>query len=663
MRIVHRLLIGIAVPSLLLGGIGVFATKVGEISLREQIDKASITQAKGVLEEIDKTIHHRMVGINAWSKRTLIQDAMRESNEEFSKIVDVELAIQEEDKRWIAASSQPTQLMSKLMANDLSKSLRTELATFSHLEGFRVLGEAFLTNRYGAVISMTNPTSDYRQDDEEWWQAAMRDGSYVSGVSYDQSAGVYSIDLCVRVDDNNGKPLGVIKAPLNIEESIRILDRAVARFPRESHPRLVLLTSDLVVIHKGGHKDAPLQMDSDYRRFVNKEQDSHVVTDIRVDAKDGREFFSTIVRSQGFSGHKGLGWILVCEFDAERVLLPITRLRKRVLQVFLVVGVVTTLIIIFFSRSFGRRIQQLNNATAEIGRGNFDNRIKLAGSDELVQLSNSVNQMAGDLKRLHQAEVERVALKGSVESMQNVLGIVGHELRTPLAAMRASAELLEMFTSSATEDTRNLVRIIKDELVRMSELVNNLLEAARMDSGVASWEWGQVDLQHALEQAMNVARPLIDPEHINLSYELNPTTLTMHGDHDAVCRLIINFVTNSVKHTQVGSIHVAISGLLDYGQEWIEIVVRDTGEGMSESVIEKLGRAFVLNSGTVGSNYVKGAGLGLAICKSIAEAHGGHISVTSNIGAGSTFTIRLRTDLDEPMKPTDDGNIIRRVAA
>ena len=78
------------------------------------------------------------------------------------------------------------------------------------------------------------------------------------------------------------------------------------------------------------------------------------------------------------------------------------------------------------------------------------------------------------------------------------------------------------------------------------------------------------------------------------------------------------------------------------------IQVSDTGDGIAPEIRDKLGEAFALNSGSVGSSYVRGAGLGLAICKGIAAAHGGSISVQSTPGEGSTFTVRLRSDLPEP---------------
>ena len=84
--------------------------------------------------------------------------------------------------------------------------LRKRIDFFCAKYGYRVFGEIFVTNRYGANVIQTGRTTDYRQDDEEWWQRARTDRVYVADVQYDDSAGVYSVDICVRVDDENGDP-------------------------------------------------------------------------------------------------------------------------------------------------------------------------------------------------------------------------------------------------------------------------------------------------------------------------------------------------------------------------------------------------------------------------------------------------------------------------
>jgi signal transduction histidine kinase len=264
-----------------------------------------------------------------------------------------------------------------------------------------------------------------------------------------------------------------------------------------------------------------------------------------------------------------------------------------------------------------------------------------------------------------EAAREQKTLESTLVAMQRVLGVVGHELRTPLAAMRATSELLLDLQLVKTPQAAAFLRTIHDESVRMAQLVNNLLEAARLNSGVARWDWDTVPLAEACREAASVSGSLIDPQAVRVLIEVDPPDLSMRGDDGAIRRLLINLITNAARHTRQGWIRIGARPVnhADPGAPgWIELTVQDTGDGMSEQVIAKLGQAFVLNRGAVGSDYINGAGLGLNICKSIASAHGGSISVSSRPGEGSTFIAKIRRDLAGP-RAVDHESAITREAA
>jgi PAS domain S-box-containing protein len=258
-----------------------------------------------------------------------------------------------------------------------------------------------------------------------------------------------------------------------------------------------------------------------------------------------------------------------------------------------------------------------------------------------------------DLKRIQKIEKEHESLKQALKAMEKILGIVGHELRTPLAAMRVTTELLLTETASEKIDNNMFLRSINGEAIRLAEIVNNLLEAARINSGKVNWNWSTVDLQFVCEAALEVIRPLVDPDRINLDYQIDPPQLTMRGDTEALQRLLINLVSNSAKHTSEGSIRITVRQRTENGDPWIELKVADTGEGIPDDIIDKLGKAFVLNAGCVGSDYVKGTGLGLAICSGIVAAHGGSVHVESVVGQGASLSVRMPAELNRPVEVSD----------
>lgn len=265
--------------------------------------------------------------------------------------------------------------------------------------------------------------------------------------------------------------------------------------------------------------------------------------------------------------------------------------------------------------------------------------------------------------RLIQVEHERNRLKEAVAAQEQLLGVVGHELRTPLAALRATSEYLLTEDARQTDEWDFFLQSINDETIRMANIVDNLLEAARLNSGTASWTWGTVRLEEVCDTAIDDIRPLVDAAKVHLECCVEPANLTMNGDADAIRRLVLNLVDNSHKHTAEGSIRVMVRRLDEPQEPRIEIEVQDSGEGIARHLADRLGTAFALNTGIAGASYTKGTGLGLAICKGIVAAHGGTLSIQSAQGKGTTVTVRLRTDLAEAVADTADLTIEREIAA
>ncbi|MEX0776634.1 MAG: PAS domain S-box protein [Phycisphaeraceae bacterium] len=246
-------------------------------------------------------------------------------------------------------------------------------------------------------------------------------------------------------------------------------------------------------------------------------------------------------------------------------------------------------------------------------------------------------------RRAQAIERQTQDLQSAVQAMEQVLGVVGHELRTPLAAIRATSEFLVMDREGDPQTTQFLQSIL-DQSVHMAELLNNMLEAARINSGAATWQWGPVNVLGTAVDALRTVAPLAGSA-VTLDCANVPADLTMSGDAAAIRRLILNLVSNAARHTRQGTIQVVADQEFGPGGRQIILQVRDTGEGIPPEVRDKLGVAFALNDGVVSVDHAHGAGLGLAICKGIAAAHGGHITVDSSPGKGATFRIMLLADL------------------
>ena len=280
---------------------------------------------------------------------------------------------------------------------------------------------------------------------------------------------------------------------------------------------------------------------------------------------------------------------------------------------------------------------------------------RIVGAAKLARDITDRKRAESEQRRAEGLERERSSLKDAVNAMEQVLGVVGHELRTPLAGLRAMSEYLLTDAAKQTDEFGQFITSIHNEVVRMSDTVNDLLEAARLNSGRVRWNWSTVPLEEVCRDALEAVRPLVDESRVRLELDVSPPHARMTGDAEAVRRLVLNLLNNARKHTEEGEIRVSVERFERGGRGFVRVTVRDTGTGIPPEIAARIGEPFMLNAGVVGDNYIGGTGLGLAICKGVAAAHGGTMYVESARGQGTAITAEMRTDL---RRPADHGGQI-----
>ncbi|MBU1006153.1 MAG: HAMP domain-containing protein, partial [Candidatus Omnitrophica bacterium] len=287
---------------------------------------------------------------------------------------------------------------------DLSRALREEMELeefYADRYGYRVFVEMFITNKYGVNVAQTGKTIDYYQADEEWWQAAKRDGVYVSDAGYDESSGVYSVDICAEIKDDGGNFLGVMKAVLNIKDAIGILKEFEPEGLHKSHKtmQVKLLTKEGNVIYSS----------EKFRIFESVVPE--LLAKILYDKKDGsyfieksdytngkKELFS-YAYSKGYRNYKGLGWILIVTHDTEEVFSPAFRLKKKLYFISFLIAIFSIIVGVLISHSIIKSLKKLIQATIKIGKGDLDARVEIRSKDEVGSLARSFNKMTSDLKK------------------------------------------------------------------------------------------------------------------------------------------------------------------------------------------------------------------------------------------------------------------------
>jgi two-component system phosphate regulon sensor histidine kinase PhoR len=211
-----------------------------------------------------------------------------------------------------------------------------------------------------------------------------------------------------------------------------------------------------------------------------------------------------------------------------------------------------------------------------------------------------------------------------------------HELRTPLAGIKASAETLKEGALSDPEAAAEFVRHIENETDRLAQMVEELLELSRIESGAAPLRMGVVPVAPLLERCVQRFAPQAERAGLALTAELGGCEeLSVQGDEERLAQALANLLHNAIKFTPAGG-QVIVSAAAQDGE--VAIAVRDTGIGISAEDRTRIFERFYKAAEARGR---PGSGLGLAIVKHIVQAHGGRATVESQPGQGSTFTVVL----------------------
>ena len=272
-----------------------------------------------------------------------------------------------------------------------------------------------------------------------------------------------------------------------------------------------------------------------------------------------------------------------------------------------------------------RPVRQITQAAGQIGAGDLSERLPVSGHDEMAELARTFNAMLG---RLEEAFVR---LTQAYEQQQRFTADASHELRTPLTTIKANTSLALLAPHSDTD--RRALEAIDKAADRTIRLVQDLLLLARADAGEMRLSSTPLRVQDLLVEVQEAA-PASGPAVV---VDVADPALTLFGDAEALGRLLGNLVANAARHTPLDG-YITLRGFAAGGAVCLQVA--DTGEGISPEHLAHLGERFyrvdAARSGAQG-----GTGLGLAICRSIAEAHGGALTLESTVGQGTTVTVRL----------------------
>lgn len=238
----------------------------------------------------------------------------------------------------------------------------------------------------------------------------------------------------------------------------------------------------------------------------------------------------------------------------------------------------------------------------------------------------------------HQRLVERIANleaeRRLVQLQEDFIAAVSHELNTPLGFIKGYTTTLLREDAEWDEDTRfNFLKIIDEETDRLSELIDDLLDTSRLQSGTMAMDFKPVDLYAMLDEQLH--RLQIHYEQLKIEFQCDSENLQISADPTRLGQVIENIVSNADKYAPGSALKVIASSKSDH----VEIIISDNGPGISKKHLARLfDRFYRVPESSAG---VRGTGLGLFICDQIISSHGGKIEVKSILGEGTQFHITL----------------------
>ena len=277
----------------------------------------------------------------------------------------------------------------------------------------------------------------------------------------------------------------------------------------------------------------------------------------------------------------------------------------------------------FVSRAISRPIQRITSTAKQIRNGDLTARSKVTGTDEVGQLGETFDDMAGTIER-------------DLKLEHRLTGDVAHELRTPLMAMQATVEAMQDGVLPADDEH---LEVVATEVRRLSRLIDTMLKLSRLENGTTELKTERTDLVYLVKSLVSSQHQLFHERGLHLRF----VDETPHGelyadvDPDLLREAIVNLMSNAMRYTNADG-WVKVS--LRQDRSDVLVAVQDTGIGIAKEDIPQTFARF-WRSDVSRERVSGGLGVGLAITKEIVDRHNGTILVESELGRGTTFTLRI----------------------
>lgn len=294
---------------------------------------------------------------------------------------------------------------------------------------------------------------------------------------------------------------------------------------------------------------------------------------------------------------------------------------------------------VYLARSTARPVRAVATAASRVASGDLSARLTEGGPGEVGELTTAFNRMAEELERGRaELESQNEQLRQSERRKSELVRIVSHELRTPLASVLGFTSVL-LERDVAPEKRRHYLEIVNVQARRLSSLLNDFLDAERLEEGDLEFSRKLIDIGDVVAEQIELFEG--QSEKHKLDSFLPSTPLPVQGDPNRLAQVIGNLLSNAIKYSpDGGTVHIQAEQI----DSRVRVSVRDEGLGIADELQQRVFAKFF--RGDAEASGIPGTGLGLTIARSVVEAHGGRMNFESARGKGSVFWLELPTAED-----------------
>lgn len=327
--------------------------------------------------------------------------------------------------------------------------------------------------------------------------------------------------------------------------------------------------------------------------------------------------------------------VMLMHIDMSNVNASITKVYLDVLLTALIAVAAAILAVSYLTTRITKPITDMNSIVQRYTKGAFELRIEASGADEVAQLAKSFNTMAAELNDLEQMR-------------RSLVANVSHELRSPLASIRGFLEAIQDGTIPPEKQGEYLDLVIA-ETRRMTNMVNNLLDLARMESGQTALSLTQFDINELAVRTLVTFEARIDQKKLGVELQLHQPALFVEADADQIAQVLRNLIDNAIKFSPEGKKLIIGTKLKD--RHTAAVWVQDFGCGIPEEDVPHVFERFYKAEKAHTPSAQSGTGLGLSIARVILDQHAQDIFVESKEGQGTRFTFTLKRVPDTRRRP------------